>query len=112
MKPEERVEHPGPRRGSPGAHKVAEAHRGHHTHDERGGFAANPQLAKDAGHRGGEAVKCKYGVQFYHDIGKKGGGATNEKYGSNFYAEIGHRGRLIHSIRLKERLALVQAPPR
>jgi general stress protein YciG len=61
---------PGPEPGSPGAKKIAEAHTGSHPHDREGGFAANPELAREAGHKGGEAVKKKYGPSFYRQIGK------------------------------------------
>lgn len=83
---------PGPRKGSPGARKIAEAHRGSHEHDQKGGFAANPELAKEAGCKGGEAVKKKYGLNFYREIGKKGGEAVKQERGSEFYSEISLHG--------------------
>ena len=96
---------PGPERGSVGARKIAEAHLGSHEHDRAGGFAANPELAKEAGRKGGEAVKKKYGVSFYRQIGKKGGETVKKERGSGFYAEIGRRGGEMRSARMKERLA-------
>lgn len=96
---------PGPQPGSVGARKIAEAHRGSHEHDREGGFAANPQLAKEAGRKGGEAVKRKYGPQFYREIGKKGGETVKQERGSEFYAEIGRRGGEMRSSRIKEKLA-------
>ena len=101
---------PGPRRGSTGAKKIAEAHKGPHEHDLQGGFAANPQLAKEAGRKGGEAVKRKYGPQFYREIGKKGGDTVKQERGSEFYAEIGRRGGEMRSARMKERMAKSQKP--
>ena len=101
-------ERPGPRKGSPGARKIAEAHRGSHEHDLLGGFAANPELAREAGRKGGEAVKRKYGAQFYRDIGKKGGETVKQERGSEFYAEIGRRGGEMRSTRMKERMAKEQ----
>ena len=98
-------EKPGPQRGSPGAKKIAEAHKGSHEHDREGGFAANPQLAREAGRKGGEAVKRKYGAEFYREIGKKGGETVKQERGSEFYAEIGRRGGEMRSIRMKERMA-------
>lgn len=98
-------EKPGPQPGSQGARKIAEAHRGPHEHDREGGFAANPQLAKEAGRKGGEAVKKKYGPQFYREIGKKGGETVKQERGSQFYAEIGRRGGEMRSTRMKERMA-------
>jgi uncharacterized protein len=96
---------PGPGRGSAGAKKIAEAHRGSHAHDREGGFAANPELAKEAGKKGGEAVKKKYGQSFYRQIGKKGGETVKLERGSEFYAEIGRRGGEMRSSRMKQRKA-------
>ena len=79
-------------------------------HQKRGLAAANPETrlrvaraggearAQDreglsqAGRRGGEVVKERYGTEFYREIGEKGGGAVKERYGSEFYSEIGRRG--------------------
>ncbi len=46
----------------------------------------------EAGRRGGEVVKERYGAEFYREIGEKGGGAVKERYGAEFYSEIGKRG--------------------
>jgi len=100
---------PGPEPGSPGARKIAEAHKGSHEHDKEGGFAANPELAKEAGRKGGEAVKKKYGASFYRQIGKKGGETVKQERGSEFYAEIGRRGGEMRSTRMKERQAAEKA---
>lgn len=96
---------PGPKPGSPGAQRIAEAHRGSNVHDQQGGFAANPELAKEAGRKGGEAVKKKYGPSFYRQIGKKGGETVKKERGSDFYAEIGRRGGEMRSTRMKQRKA-------
>ncbi len=85
-------EKPGPEAGSEGARRIAAAHQGSHDHDKQGGFAANPALAKEAGRKGGEAVKQKYGAKFYQDIGRKGGETVRRERGSEFYAEIGRKG--------------------
>lgn len=47
---------------------------------------------REAGKRGGDRVKAKYGSEFYELIGRKGGEATKEKYGPTFYGEIGQKG--------------------
>ncbi|TAM87270.1 hypothetical protein EPN42_11670 [bacterium] len=47
---------------------------------------------REAGKKGGDTVKAKYGAEFYEAIGRKGGEATKEKYGPTFYEEIGHKG--------------------
>lgn len=92
---------PGPEPGSEGARKIAEAHRGSHEHDREGGFAANPELAREAGRKGGQTVKKKYGQSFYRQIGKKGGETVKQERGSEFYAEIGRRGGEMRSSRMK-----------
>ncbi len=83
---------PGPTAGSEGAKKIADAHRGSHDHDKEGGFAANPDLAREAGRKGGETVKSRYGASFYQSIGRKGGETVKRERGTEFYAEIGRRG--------------------
>jgi len=83
---------PGPTAGSEGARKIADAHRGSHDHDKEGGFAANPTLAREAGRKGGETVKSKYGASFYQKIGKAGGETVKRERGTAFYAEIGRKG--------------------
>jgi general stress protein YciG len=47
---------------------------------------------REAGKRGGDRVKAKYGSEFYEAIGRKGGEATKNKYGPAFYEEIGQKG--------------------
>lgn len=106
---------PGPRPHSLGTQKISAAHRGPHAHDAHGGFAANPALAKEAGHKGGEAVKRKYGPQFYHDIGKIGGETIKNARGSSFYSAIGRLGGLRRAETMAKRAALLTAqtaPPK
>ena len=47
---------------------------------------------REAGRRGGERVKAKYGPEFYEAIGRKGGQSTKKKYGAAFYESIGQKG--------------------
>ena len=47
---------------------------------------------REAGQKGGETVKRKYGPEFYEQIGRKGGEATRDRYGPAFYEEIGQKG--------------------
>lgn len=47
---------------------------------------------REAGKKGGEIVKTKYGAKFYAEIGRKGGKSTKRRHGSQFYEAIGHRG--------------------
>ena len=59
----------------------------------------NPQPKKnggmtvrEAGQKGGETVKKKYGPEFYEQIGRKGGQATKQAHGHAFYEQIGKKG--------------------
>jgi general stress protein YciG len=47
---------------------------------------------REAGQKGGETVKNKYGAQFYEEIGRKGGLATKLAHGHEFYEQIGKKG--------------------
>jgi uncharacterized protein len=47
---------------------------------------------REAGHKGGEVVKQKYGSEFYKTIGRKGGEATRKAHGHAFYEAIGKMG--------------------
>jgi general stress protein YciG len=47
---------------------------------------------REAGQKGGEIVKKKYGPEFYKTIGRKGGQATKETHGHAFYEAIGKMG--------------------
>jgi general stress protein YciG len=57
-----------------------------------GGFAANPELAKEAGRKGGLKVREKYGADRYADIGRQGGEAVRDRYGSDYFRQIGRKG--------------------
>jgi uncharacterized protein len=46
----------------------------------------------EAGRRGGNTVKEKYGSDFYRAIGKKGGDATKAGHDADYYREIGTKG--------------------
>jgi len=101
---------PGPAKGSEGARRISEAHRGSHEHDKEGGFAANPELAREAGRKGGEIVKQRYGQQFYQEIGRKGGETVKKSRGPEFYAEIGRKGGEMRGIRAAEARAKMPPP--
>jgi uncharacterized protein len=47
---------------------------------------------REAGQKGGETVKQKYGPEFYKMIGRKGGQATRKAHGQAFYEAIGKKG--------------------
>ena len=44
------------------------------------------------GRKGGQATRERHGAAFYETIGQKGGRVVKDKYGSDFYEEIGHKG--------------------
>ncbi len=54
---------------------------------KRGPRAGTPQAR-----RGGQAVREKYGSDFYSTIGKKGGETVKSEHGPDFYSEIGRKG--------------------
>ncbi len=55
-----------------------------------------PEFNEPIGRKGGKATKLAHGHAFYEDIvkkgGKKGGEATRDRYGPNFYEQIGQKG--------------------
>ena len=51
-----------------------------------------PEFYETICRKGGEATKQAHGHEFYEQIGKKGGEATRDRYGPAFYEEIGQKG--------------------
>jgi len=47
---------------------------------------------REAGKKGGDTVRERYGSGFYEQIGRKGGQVTRERHGARFYEEIGQKG--------------------
>jgi general stress protein YciG len=47
---------------------------------------------REAGKKGGDTVRNRYGSAFYETIGRKGGQATRERHGAGFYESIGQKG--------------------
>ena len=47
---------------------------------------------REAGKKGGNTVRDRYGSGFYEEIGRKGGKATRERHGLEFYESIGQKG--------------------
>ena len=76
-------------KGSGGGMTVAEAGRkgGQAVRDKYG-----PSFYEQIGRKGGEAVKAERGHAFYEEIGKKGGEAVKAERGHAFYEEIGKKG--------------------
>ena len=85
---------PGPRKGSEGAKRIGDAHRGSHPHDKTGGFAANPELARVAGQKGGLASVRKYGKEHFRKCGLIGGRKLSQIKGREYFASIGRLGAL------------------
>ena len=46
----------------------------------------------EAGRRGGEVVKERYGAEFYSEIGKRGGETVKQERGAEYYSAIGRKG--------------------
>ena len=51
-----------------------------------------PGFYEAIGRKGGQATRERHGASFYETIGRKGGRVVKDKYGSEFYEEIGHKG--------------------
>lgn len=47
---------------------------------------------EEIGRKGGQATRERHGAEFYEAIGQKGGKVVKEKYGADFYEQIGHKG--------------------
>jgi general stress protein YciG len=57
-----------------------------------GGPPNGEMSVREAGKKGGDAVRERYGSGFYEQIGRKGGQATRERHGQGFYETIGQKG--------------------
>lgn len=57
-----------------------------------GESAGGEMSVREAGKKGGDAVRKRYGASFYEEIGRKGGQATRERHGASFYETIGQKG--------------------
>ncbi len=53
---------------------------------------ATGMTVREAGKKGGQTVKQRYGKEFYEQIGRKGGRATKDTHGHEFYENIGKLG--------------------
>jgi general stress protein YciG len=72
------------------------------------GFGRNPELAKEAGRKGGEVVKARYGVQHLRDIGERGGNLLYMDRGPSYFSEIGKKGGDARAVAMRARLAKEQ----
>ena len=60
--------------------------------DENTGRKKGSMSVSEAGRKGGQTVRDKYGHSFYEEIGRKGGETVRNERGHEFYEEIGHKG--------------------
>ena len=56
------------------------------------GKPSGEMSVREAGKKGGDTVRERYGSTFYEQIGRKGGQSTRERHGSEFYEAIGQKG--------------------
>ncbi len=54
-----------------------------------------PTAGTEEARRGGQAVKAKYGPDYFARIGQKGGETVKQRRGPAFYAEIDAVGELL-----------------
>lgn len=47
---------------------------------------------REAGRKGGNTTKDRYGSDFFQEIGAKGGKTVSERYSSDHFREIGRKG--------------------
>ena len=59
---------------------------------EKSGAPKREMSVREAGKKGGDTVRDRYGSTFYEDIGRKGGKATRDRHGVEFYETIGQKG--------------------
>jgi general stress protein YciG len=90
VKPSDYTEKPSNDGGNPnGEMSVREAgKKGGDTVRERYGSTFFEQI----GRKGGQSTRERHGSEFYEAIGQKGGRAVKDRYGADFYEEIGHKG--------------------
>lgn len=71
----------------------------------RGGEAVRAKYGRDffakIGKKGGDTVRREHGPEFYASIGRKGGETTKARQGTDFYARIGKKGGLAETKRAR-----------
>jgi general stress protein YciG len=59
--------------------------------DDNGG-ASEGMSVREAGRKGGNTTRDRYGSDFFQEIGAKGGKTVSERYSSDHFREIGRKG--------------------
>ncbi len=60
--------------------------------EENTGKKKGSMSVSEAGRKGGQTVRDKYGHSFYEEIGRKGGETVKAERGRAFYEQIGKKG--------------------
>jgi general stress protein YciG len=79
-----------------------------------GGPQGNDQMSvREAGRKGGQTTRARYGPEFFQEIGAKGGRAVSERYSNEHFREIGRKGgrRVAELIARAKELDEPQNPP-
>jgi len=54
--------------------------------------ASEGMSVREAGRKGGNTTRDRYGTDFFQEIGAKGGKTVSERYSSDHFREIGRKG--------------------
>ncbi len=54
--------------------------------------AGEGMSVREAGRKGGNTTRDRYGSDFFQEIGAKGGRTVSERYSSDHFREIGRKG--------------------
>jgi general stress protein YciG len=60
--------------------------------DDRRPGASEGMSVREAGRKGGNTTRERYGSGFFQEIGAKGGKTVSERYPSDHFREIGRKG--------------------
>jgi hypothetical protein len=60
--------------------------------DDNDPGATEGMSVREAGRKGGNTTRDRYGTDFFQEIGAKGGKTVSERYSSDHFREIGRKG--------------------
>jgi uncharacterized protein len=60
--------------------------------DQDGSTNEGNMSVREAGRKGGNTTRARYGAEFFQEIGAKGGKAVSERYSNEHFREIGRKG--------------------